>query len=199
MKIDDDEWGEWAADFRHAAGPAPEVSTVVEVARRGHLKQAARLALEIVSYAFAMVVLLLLCVRVPQVWPFASLVVPALFVSLGYTLHERSGTWSAAAETVSAFVDLEWRRKRAEVRLVRFARALLVVLVVGFAIWLPYFLASGGGRVELGIPFLIARICFAIATFVLVWLYVAHKERAARRAFARVDALRRSLSEGASV
>jgi hypothetical protein len=199
MKIDDDEWGEWAADFRHAAGPSPEASAVVEAARRGHLKQGAKLAVEVVAHVFVVVVFSLLCVREPRVWPFASLVLPAFFVSLGYTLHARSGTWSAAAETVRGFVDLEWRRKRAEVRLLRFGRRLLAVLAVGFAIWLPYFLAAGGGRADLGLPFLVARLCFAVVTFTGAFLYIGHKERAAKRAFDRIDSIKQSLDGTSSV
>ena len=193
MKIDDDEWGSWAADFRHAAGPSPEAAAVVEAARRGHVKLAFKLGVEIAAHVFVVVVFSLLCVREPKVWPFASLVLPAFFVSLGFTLHARSGTWSAVTDTVRAFVELEWRRKRAEVRLLRFGRRLLAVLVVGFAIWLPYFLASGGGRPDLGLPFRVARLCFGVITFAGAFLYIGHKERAAKQAFERIASIKQSL------
>ena len=56
---------------------------------------------------------------------------------------------------------------------------LLGVLAVGFAIWLPFFLATGNGRPDLGMAFLAARLVFAVATFAGTWLYLNHRIRRA--------------------
>lgn len=191
----DDEWGEWAADFRHAPGPTPDPTEVLEAARKGSVALAAKLAVDVVAHVFAIVVFAVLCTKVPAVWPYASLVMPAFAISLAFTLHTRAGTFRASAETVSAFVDVELRRKRAEVRLLRFGQGLLGVLVVGFAIWLPYFLASGQGRPDLGVPFLVARLVFAVITFVGTWLYLRHKLRVASERLTRVERVRESIVE----
>lgn len=192
MKVDD-EWGEWAADFRHPAGPPPDPTAVIESARKGLWKQVAKSVVEIVSHVFAMVVFALLSMKVPKIWPYASLVIPAFAVSLVFTIRARFGTWKASAETVSAFVELEWRRKRAEVTLLRFGHGLLAVLVLGFAVWLPYFLANGQGRPDLGLTFLVARLVFAVVTFVGTWLYMRHKLRLANEKLARVAEVRDAL------
>lgn len=192
MKVDD-EWGEWAADFRHPAGAPPDPKEVIESARRGLWKQLAKTVVEVVSHVFAMVVFALLSVKVPKLWPYASLVIPAFAVSLVFTIRARFGTWKASAETVSAFVELEWRRKRAEVALLKFGHGLLAVLVLGFAVWLPYFLASGQGRPDLGVPFLVARLVFAVVVFVGTWLYMRHKLRRANEKLARVAEVRDAI------
>lgn len=191
----DDEWNEWASDFRHAPGPAPDPSEIIESARKGFWKLVGKISVEVVAHVFAIVVFGLLSVKVPKIWPYASLVMPAFAVSLAFTIHARAGTWKASAETVRAFVELEWRRKRAELAILRFSEYLLGVLVLGFAIWLPYFLASGQGRPDLGMPFLVARLVFAVATFVGTWLYVRHKIRVAKGKLLRVEQIRDSVVE----
>jgi 4-amino-4-deoxy-L-arabinose transferase-like glycosyltransferase len=194
----DDEWGEWASDFRHAKGAGPDPAEVIASARRGFWKVAGKMTIEVVAHVFAIVVFGVLSVKVPHLWPYASLVMPAFAASLAFTIHARTGTWKASAETVRAFVDLEWRRKRAELAVLRFSQGLLGVLVVGFAIWLPYFLASGQGRPDLGMAFLVARLVFAVATFVGSWLYIRHKIRGARERLARVEQVRASLVDGSA-
>lgn len=192
----DDEWGEWASDFRHAPGPSPDPAEVIDSARKGFWKLAGKMTVEVVAHVFAIVVFGVLSMKVPHIWPYASLVMPAFAASLAFTIHARTGTWKASAETVRAFVDVEWRRKRAEVAILRFSQGLLGVLVAGFAIWLPYFLASGQGRPELGMAFLVARLVFSVVTFVGAWLYIRHKIQVAREKLARVEQVRASLVEG---
>ncbi|MBK6519069.1 MAG: hypothetical protein IPM79_38750 [Polyangiaceae bacterium] len=195
MKLDDD-WGEWAADYRHATGPGPDAAEIVEKARRGTTKQVAKLALEIVASLFAIVVLAVLSAKVERMWPLASLVIPGVMLSLGYSIHARRGTWSAAAQTVSAFVELEWRRQRVELTLLRVGQVSFIVFVTGFSIWLPYFLASGRERLDDGPWFLIARLCFAVLSLGATWLYLGHKVRRSRDKLARLERVRRSVTDG---
>lgn len=194
MKVDD-EWSEWASDFRHAPGPPPDPTEVIESARKGFWKLVGKTSVEVLAHVFAIVVFGVLSVKVPKIWPYASLVMPAFAVSLAFTIRARAGAWKASAETVKAFVDVEWRRKRAEVAILRFSEGLLGVLALGFAIWLPYFLASGQGRPDLGMPFLVARLVFAVVTFVGTWLYVRHKIRVAKDKLGHIERVRDSLVE----
>lgn len=189
-----DEWERWAKDFQSAPAPPADVEAIVEASRRRMWGWAGKATVDVVAHTFGFVVFGLLCVRIPAVWPFASLVMPAFLFSLAYSFHARRGTWAAPGRSSAAYVELEWRRKRGELRIHRSGRVLLAVLAVGFSVWLPFFLATGNGRPELGLPFLIARLAFAVATFAGTWAYLNHKIRRATAELDRLARVRASLS-----
>ncbi|MFO0611622.1 MAG: hypothetical protein U0414_03470 [Polyangiaceae bacterium] len=195
----DDEWGEWAKDFRSAPTPPTDVEQIVVRARKSALSWSAKAAVDVVAHVFGFVAFGLLSVKVPAVWPFASLVMPAFLLSLGYGLHVRRGTWSAPSKSAAAYVEVEWRRKRGALRIHRAGRVLLGVLAVGFSIWVPFFLAGGNGRPDLGMAFLVARLAFAVATFVGTWVYLSHKIRACAVELERLRRVRESLGEEGGV
>lgn len=190
-----DDWGTWAKDFRSAPTPPADIDAIVKASRRGIWGWAGKATVDVVAHTFGFVVFALLAVKVPAVWPLASLVMPAFLFSLGYGFHVRKGTWAAPGRSTAAYVELEWRRKRGELRLQRFGRVLLAILAIGFGVWLPFFLATGNGRPELGLPFLIARLVFSVLTFVGTWLYLGHKVRKATAELDRLARVRASLTE----
>ena len=189
----DDEWSRWTEDYRSVEGPTPEAAAIIATARGGHWRRVADITVQVASHVFGIVAFAVLSVTVKHLWPFASLVIPAFGASLAFTVWVRFGTWRAAADTVVAFVDVAWRRRRAEVIMLRASEILLGVLALGFAIWLPYFLASGQGRPDLGMPFLVARLVFAVVTFLGTWLYLRFKLRRAVAKLEEVARVRDSL------
>lgn len=190
-----DEWDVWARDFRSAPTPPTDVERIVARARRSSLSWSAKTAVDVLAHVFGFVVFGLLSVREPTVWPFASLVMPAFLLSLGYGLHVRRGTWSAPGNSAAAYVEVEWRRKRGTLRIHRAGRVLLAVLAVGFSIWVPFFLSGGKGRPDLGMGFLVARLAFAVVTFAGTWLYLNHRIRKAAAEVDRLGRVRASLME----
>ncbi len=189
----DEEWARWASDFQRDAGPTVNPSEVIAAVRRGTWKQVAQTGVQVAAHVFAIVAYAVLSVKVKFLWPFAALVIPAFSASLGIMLWTRFGTWRADGETVGAFVDLEWRRKRGELVFLRVSEVLIGVLAMGFAIWLPYFLAHGQGRPDLGMPFLAARLVFAVAVFVGTWFYLRYQIRQAKLKLDRVAQVRASV------
>ncbi|NUO51853.1 MAG: hypothetical protein HOV80_23635 [Polyangiaceae bacterium] len=193
----EDEWESWASDYRSAKAPPPDVAAIVDAARRGTWGWAGKMTIDVAAHTFGFVVFALLCVKVPAVWPFAAIVMPGFALSLANSLHARKGTYAAAAESTASYVELEWRRKRGELRIHRFGRVLLGVFVVGFSIWLPFFLAGGNGRPDLGMPFLIARLIFAVATFIGTFFYLNYKVRKTAEELERIERVRSSLRDDA--
>lgn len=194
-----DEWGEWAKDFRSTPTPPADVEAIVATARRRALRWTAKAIVDVAAHVFGFVAFGLLSVKVPAVWPLASLVMPTFLLSLGYGLHARRGTWSAPGKSSAAYVDLEWRRTRGTLRIHQAGRVLLGVLAVGFAVWVPFFLAGGNGRPDLGMPFLVLRLALAVVTFVATWLFLSHKVRTTSAELERLGRVRASLAEDEGV
>jgi hypothetical protein len=68
------------------------------------------------------------------------------------------------------------------------------VFSLGFMAWLPFFLAGGNGRPDLGMPFLIARLVFACVTLGGTWLYLTYKIGRAEPELSRIEHVRDSLA-----
>lgn len=191
----DEEWEAWAADFRHAPDAAanPEVTKILDRAQRDAWLHVGKAALELVSYAIGFAVFGYLSTKVRAVWPLASVAFGAFAIAIVYSVHVRKGTWAAAGHDVAAFVDLAWRRQRANVRLVRFGQILLAVLGLAFAVWVPYLLATTPDPLA-GTWFAAPmRMVFAVAVIGGTALYLSRKLASERRALARLEQLRVSL------
>ncbi len=195
MKGDDD-WGEWSGDFRHAPEPGVAAREIARTVRRRQWVHVAKAVGDVAAYLFGMGVFLVLSMTKPVVWPLASAVLPAFVVALAYSVHVRKGTWSASGETVAAFVELEWRRRRVDVALLRFAQGLLAFLVLGFCVWLPFLLASRGEPRSGGVWRIGLALAFTAATFAGTWAYLAFKLRSARGKLAQAAELRESVADG---
>jgi hypothetical protein len=188
----DEEWTDWMRGYRHASKPPPavEAQCIADRAARDRTVHLVKTLIDFAGTAFALLVFAVLCVKFPVVWPLASVVMAGMFVSAGYSFHARVGTFTAADETVLAHVDLALRRKRADVRLLRFGRPLFCVFVIAFAIWLPYSLASRPDERPWRTALHVLAPC---AIFAATWIYLHTKLGSERRELERLTALRASL------
>jgi hypothetical protein len=194
--VNDDDWNTWTSDYRRSVGPpGPDPEHVLARAQRDSWVHAGKMALELSSNLFALVVFAVLVTKVKAVWPLASVVFVVFAVAIGFGLHVRAGTWRAVAGSTVAYVDLACRRKRAEVRLASFGRVVLAILAIAIAAWLPYFLATTPdphAGTWLAAP---VRVVFVALLLTSTWLYVHYRLARARRALAELERVRASLRE----
>ena len=191
----DEEWEAWAADFRHPpdATAHPEVTTILARAQRDSWIHVAKAALELAGYAIGFAVFGYLSTKVRAVWPMASVAFGVFAIAVVYSVHVRKHTWAAAGHDVAAFVELAYRRKRADVRLVIFGQLLLAALGLAFAVWLPYVLATTPDPLT-GTWFAApVRVVFAVAVIAGTAFHLSRKLARERRALARLEQLRVSL------
>ncbi|MFO0554837.1 MAG: hypothetical protein U0271_41050 [Polyangiaceae bacterium] len=191
----DNEWDTWAADFRHApaATTHPDVATICARATRDSLLLYLKTGYELAALAGSTVLLAVLSAKVRSLWPFAS-VVSVINVFLAWqTLRARSGTFRSLGSHVAAFVELAVRRKRADVKLVEVGRIVYAVLVLAFAAWLPFHIATMPDPLAgtwLAVP---TRMAFAIVSLSAVAYYLNYSVRRERAKLARLLEVQSSL------
>ena len=194
MKRDHD-WDALAEDFK-AGGAETDVGALVARASRDNWIHRAKLAVELLGYAGSIVLFGVLSSRVTGVWPFAAFVSASFVAAMAYTMNVRRGMWAAAAAgEVTSFVELSCRRKRADVLVARLGGMLLLILSLGLAVWLPYFVATTRDPMAgtwLAVP---TRLGFAVVTLLGTAFYLRYKLARERAALAKLEAIRKSLAE----
>ncbi|MFO0626276.1 MAG: hypothetical protein U0325_11735 [Polyangiales bacterium] len=185
----DDEWAAWARDFQDASDAAPAPEAMLAVARRETRRLRVGYAMELLA-SVGLVAFYVVMMRTQRAtWFVAMASANFVFAALwmGYLTHVRRGTWSAAGSDVRTFAALTRARRVADVRWLRFARAVTAVMLLFVAGWAPFVLRARWAlyRAE---PWR-AVVGFGVAALIGVAVLAAQTRKLARaeRELARLD------------
>lgn len=189
----DDEWTEWANDFRGGDEPgAPAPAAMLARVRRETWKQRGSYAVELLACVFLVGFYLLMMRRLREGWFVAMASANFAFAVawMGYLTHVRQGTWAAPGRDTESFLTLTRARREADLRWARFARGVTAALLVFVAGWAPFVLSARWERYSAEPWRAVVGFGGAIAIGVAVLIHHTRRIDRASRELAALDSAR---------
>jgi len=175
----------WAADFRAgppgpeaALDPAPILERAAADARKTRREWAAQVAGTV--FAIANFLGLVAWRRTAIVAAIAAFVLPVLVSLFGYFVYTQASLGKVAGAAIADHVAAAVRRNRARYRVAQASLLTLVILTVGFWIWLPFFLLGSADKLAAQPWRLAVAVVTALAVFGLGFWRTTRVVRRAR-------------------
>lgn len=187
----------WAADFRApgpevALDPAPILERAAADARKTRREWAAQIAGTV--FAIANFLGLVAWRRTAIVAAIAAFVLPVLVSLFGYFVYTQASLGKVAGAAIADHVAAAVRRNRARYRVAQASLLTLVILTVGFWIWLPFFLLGSADKLAAQPWRLAIAVVTALAIFGLGFWRTTRIVRRAREELESWRAVAASLA-----